>query len=573
MEKIVGKITALVLCVIHMSCVALSLRVTDRVGVPLKEIAVGESFNVEVVAAGPVRDFQIDDLNPAIVLSGQQTKSSQFVNGAVSTKYTFGARADKIGEFTIGPVHAEVSGAKESSGTVSLKVVSEKDIAHKTMVNEVLFRLMASKKKVTVGEQITGSIRFYTCKDDITPDQFIQSDLSAFALSPMTEPTYGKEVINDVEYNYLEITWTMSAKKAGSITIPAWCAHYSIPLLQDAFGPFRFMQSLQRQQKRIYSNPITIEVAALPPYEGAVHGVGTFDDFTVHATSKVAKAGDANVVRLDVVGDGTFEGYEPLQLSGVPEGLKSYESKQYVNELPNGTHQTSYEFIVQGLKPGEWEIPAQEFTYYDVNRKEYKTYKTMPLTISVLAQPELNTGIVTPPASDIEHQVDTNTADPAGLRLSASGSWNPQEYRELPLQWFVILLVLPLGVVGIQKGRHWYGAYQLNREPLSRKKNAHARAYKAVADVEKRKAYHELYPIFVELFASRTESSIPECSDDAIIIILRERGMSLDEVAAWQRFFTDIMRLAYAGSGQQSKVTTDIIKRSYEWLDRLKGVL
>jgi hypothetical protein len=572
MEKIVGKITALALCLIHISCAGISLRITDRMGVPLKEIVAGESFNIEVAASGPMRDFQLDELHDGVVLTGQRTQSSQFVNGVVTTKYAFGARADKIGEFTIGPAQAEVGGNKEKSDCVTLKVVAEKE-ASKKNVNEVLFRLASSKKKIMVGEQVTGSIRFYSCNNEITPDQFIQSDLSAFGLSPMTEPSYGKETIDGVEYSYLEITWQMSAKKPGSITIPAWCAHYSMPMLQDAFGPFRFMQSLQRQQKRIYSNALTVDVAPLPTYDGMVHAVGTFDDFTIHATSKVAKAGDANVIRLDVVGDGTFEGYESLQLAGVPEGLKSYESKQYVSELANGAHQTSYEFIVQGLKPGEWEIPAQEFTYFDVNRKEYKTYKTQPLTIAVLAQPELNTGIVTPPAADVEQQSKPDIADPSGLRMSVSGAWNLELFKELPLAWFIVLLVLPLGALSIQKGSSWYDAYRVNSEPFARKKNAHARAYKAVASVEKRKAYHELYPIFVELFASRTDSSIPECSDDAIITYLRQHGMSEDDVAAWQRFFTDIMRLAYAGAGQQSKVTHDIIKRSYEWLNRLKGVL
>jgi hypothetical protein len=573
MEKTVGKIIALAISLIHLSCAGgLSLRIADRMGTPLKEITAGESFNIEIVSSGQMRDFQLEELNAAIVLTGERTQSTQFVNGVVTTKYAFGARADKIGEFTIGPAHAEISGNKETSDRVMIKVVAEKENTKKN-VNEVLFRLNASKKKIMVGEQVAGSIRFYSCNSEITPDQFIQSDLSAFALSPMTEPSYGKETIDGVEYSYLEISWQMSAKKPGSITIPAWCAHYSMPMLQDAFGPFRFMQSLQRQQKRIYSNALTIDVAPLPAYDGTVHAVGSFDDFSIHATSKVAKAGDANVIRLDIVGDGTFEGYEALQLLGIPEGLKSYESKQYVSELANGAHQTSYEFIVQGLKPGEWEIPAQEFTYFDVNRKEYKTHKTQPLTIAVLAQPELNTGIVTPPAEDVEQKAKPENIDPKGLRMSASGSSNPQTFKELSLTWFVLLLVLPLGIVGVQKGRHAYDVYQANHEPLARKKNAHARAYKAVADVEKRKAYHELYPIFVELFASRTESSIPECSDDAIITVLRERGMSEDEVAAWQRFFTDIMRLAYAGAGQQSKVTNDIIKRSYEWLNRLKGVL
>lgn len=572
MEKIVGRIVAGALCLISLSCAAISLRVTDHRGAPLKEVVAGESFYIEIVATGPMKDFQLDELNSAIVLTGTQTKSSQFVNGVVTTKYGFGARADKIGEYSIGPARAEVSGVKETSDAVTLKVVAEKESSRKN-VNEVLFRLNVSKKKIMVGEQVTGSIRFYSCNNEITPDQFIQSDLSGFALSPMTEPSYGKEMIDDTEYSYLEITWQMSAKKPGSIIIPAWCAHYSMPMLQDNFGPFRFMQSLQRQQKRIYSNALTIDVTPLPSYDGSVHGVGTFDDFSIHATSRIAKAGDANVIRLDVVGEGTFEGCEPIQLSRIPEGLKTYESKQYVSQQANGALQTSYEFIVQGLKPGEWEIPAQEFTYFDVNRKEYRTHKTQPLIITVLAQPELNTDIVTPPAAEIDQKKDLEITDPSGLRMSVSGSWNPQSFKELPITWFILLLVLPFGLVGMQKGRGWYDAYQSNREPFSRKKNAHARAYKAVSDVEKRKAYHELYPIFVELFASRTDSSIPECSDDAIITVLRQRGMSEDDVAAWQRFFTDIMRLAYAGAGQQSKVTHDIIKRSYDWLNRLKGVL
>jgi len=572
MEKIVGRIVVALVCVMHVSCAALSLRITNSQGMPLKEVVVGESFNIEVVSSGAMRDFEIEDLDPSVVLLGQQSKMSQYVNGAVTMKYSFGARADKVGQYTIGPVHAKVGTVEEHSDTVALKVVTEQDVSQKT-VNEVLLRLAISKKKVMVGEQITGSIRFYSCKDDITPDQFMQSDLSAFSLSPMSEPAYGKETIDGIEYSYLEIKWNMAAKKPGCITIPAWCAHYSMPLMQDTFGPFRFMQGLQRQQKRIYSNAVTVDVAALPAYGAPVHGVGSFNDFVIHATSQITKAGDANVIRLDVIGDGTFEGYEPLQLCNVPEGLKSYESKQYCNTLADGTKQTSYEFIVQGMKPGDWEIPKQEFTYFDVTRKEYKTHKTLPLLITVLAQPELNTGIVAPQSTDIDQQQSTPEVDASGMRLNAAGRWYAKEHREIPLRWFMLLLVLPFGIVGAQRVHQWYTAYHVRREPISRKKYAHARAYKAVADVEKRKAYHELYPIFVELFASRSESSIPECSDDAIITILRERGLSQDDVAAWQRFFTDIMRLAYAGSGQQSKVTHDIIKRSYEWLNRLKGVL
>lgn len=572
MAKIIGRIMLIVTCIASFAHAGISLRVTDRQGSPIRQAVIGEPFNIELVSAGSMSDFQIDGLDTAIILLGQQAHSSQYINGTVTIKYTFSARGDKIGSYTIGPVTAKVNNVKESSNTVTIEVVTEQDVSKKN-INEVFLRLALDKKKVMVGEQIAGTARFYTSKDDVSLDQLIPSDFSAFTVSPMSEPVYGKEVIDDLEYNYLEITWTMAPKKEGYFTIPAWSAQYSVPLLSDLFGPFRLMQSLQRQQKRVYSNALCIDVTALPSYKGALHGVGNFDDVSIHASSQVTKEGEANVIRLDVIGDGTFEGYEPLQLVGVPDGLKSYESKQYSDVLPNGKKKTSYEFIVQGVKSGDWQIPSQEFTYFDIARKSYVTLKTMPLSISVLAQPGLKTVVATNIASDAQAVESIDADNKNGLRLSKSGAWHSQQYREIGLHWFLLLLIVPFGLLGLSGIQAWYKEYRLRREPLLRKKYAHAHAYKSLVSAEKRKAYHELYPIFVELFASRSESSIPECSDDTIITLLRVRGLSQDDVASWQRFFTDIMRLAYAGSGQQSKATNDIIKRSYEWLERLKGVL
>ncbi len=573
MEKIVGKIVVILLSIAHISCAAISLRVTDYQGVPLREVVVGETFKIEVVAAGDMRDFQIEDLNSAITLLGQQTKNTQYVNGVTTVRYSFAARGDKPGSYTIGPVCAQVSGNAERSNTVTLTVVSEQNASKKT-VNEAFLRLAVSKKKAMVGEEVIGSVRFYSCKDDVMPDQFIQSDLSAFALGPMSEPSYGKETIDGIEYSFLEVSWYMAAKEPGTITIAAWSASYSVPLAQDTFGPFRLMQGLHRQQKRVYSNALSLDIAPLPPYDGVINGVGSFDDVTIHATSQTTKVGEANVIRIDIIGNGNLDTYEQMQLLGIPEGLKSYESKQYIDQLPDGRKKASYEYVVQGLKEGSWEIPPQKFTYFDVVRKQYSTHKTIPLLITVLPQ----YGVKAAPGISTNVDLSTpNSVVPASssddIQLNKYGSWYPQEYREIPFHWFVFFLALPLIGMGIQAARNSYTAYQSSHEPLARKKYAHARAYKAVADVEKRKTYHELYPIFVELFASRSESSIPECSDDAIITILRERGLSQDDIASWQRFFTDIMRLAYAGPGQQSKVTHDIIKRSYDWLNRLKGVL
>lgn len=543
----------------------ISLRITDKQGVPIKQATVGVPFNIEAVASATMRDFEMDGLD-AVTILGKQTKS-QYINGVTTVTYVFPARIDKVGSYTIGPVTAEVDGTIEASNAVNLTVATEQDAPKK--VQQAFLRLSVDKKNVVVGERIAGTLRFYYCHDEVSVEQIAKSDLSPFTVGEFSEAKRGRETIDDIEYTYAEITWHMAPKHAGTITIPAWSANYSVPLSDDTFGPFRLLHGLQRQQKRVYSNALSLQVAPLPAHDGPVHAVGSFDDVMMQASSQVAKEGEANVIRFDVIGDGTFEGYEPIQLVGLSDALKSYESKQYTKKRSDGATQHSYEFIVQGLKAGDWEVPAQEFTYFDVARKQYVTHKTMPLLLSVIAQPGLKTAVVVDEPTGNVPDVDN---EPSMLPLNSHGVWYPQNHRELPFNWFLALLVVPFSLIGFQQVRRWYAWYRRRREPAYRKKYAHIRAYNALCDIEKRKAYHEMYPIFIELFATRTDIALPECSDDTIVTLLREGGLSHDDIIAWQRFFADIAGLAYAGAYQKVS-SDDVVKRAHTWLKRLKEVV
>ena len=60
-------------------------------------------------------------------------------------------------------------------------------------------------------------------------------------------------------------------------------------------------------------------------------------------------------------------------LTKVPDSFKWYDSKNYMTDATqSGFSAKVFEYILQGLKPGEYEIPPQEFAYFDVNSKTYK---------------------------------------------------------------------------------------------------------------------------------------------------------------------------------------------------------
>ena len=70
----------------------------------------------------------------------------------------------------------------------------------------------------------------------------------------------------------------------------------------------------------------------------------------------------------------------------MPKELKYYESKQVALDpsMDNSKAGKRFEYIVQGLRVGSWEIPSQSFYYYDVVQRAYKELHSTPITITVM---------------------------------------------------------------------------------------------------------------------------------------------------------------------------------------------
>src|SRR5688572_19538771 len=69
----------------------------------------------------------------------------------------------------------------------------------------------------------------------------------------------------------------------------------------------------------------------------------------------------------------------------------------------------NFEFIIQGLLNGEWQIPSQDFTFFDVGSRTYKTLQTMPLSLMIMPQTPQQQQFI-PPPEEAEAQA-TSAAD------------------------------------------------------------------------------------------------------------------------------------------------------------------
>lgn len=149
-----------------------------------------------------------------------------------------------------------------------------------------------------------------------------------------------------------------------------------------------FMLINRSERKRVYSNAITVKVNPLPPYTEPIKAVGVFDRFSTEITPNVIKEGEAMVLGLEIEGSGNMHILEIPTLN-IPPALKYYPSNTSIikSEYADESSKKRFEFIVQGLESGDFQIPEQTFTYFNTEKHEYVTMHSSTLSVSIMPNP------------------------------------------------------------------------------------------------------------------------------------------------------------------------------------------
>ena len=153
-------------------------------------------------------------------------------------------------------------------------------------------------------------------------------------------------------------------------------------------GSFFMFMNVRADRKRVYSNAVKITVDPLPHHHRPVQAVGTFESLYAHITPPVAKEGEGMVFTLELTGNGNMHAIEIPTLE-LPTALKYYDSNTTIINGQNNDEcaKKRFEFIVQGMECGDWQIPEQLFVYYDIERQDFVTLRTSSLSVSIQPSP------------------------------------------------------------------------------------------------------------------------------------------------------------------------------------------
>lgn len=561
MVKIVGKVLIFFL---SFFAICLNARITMEIrtenGVQ-NQVVIGQPFTLEVViddVYGSVQAPIIKGLDGSVCrLAGTYMSS---INGKSTARYSYNVRIDKPGVHTIGPaiIHHQqqelVSNQLQVAVVKDLGIVAQKNKGNASTPAKAFLRLMVDTEIPFVGQKMGCTLRFYYQDPSISLQTVSIPELSGFDIKEAGKLETGIAEIDGMQYRYAQWRWDMYPTQPGEFIIPAYNADYDIPIKGNNNGMlsgFFILMGNRVDRKRVYSNAVTVKVSPLPYFAGHVSAVGSFERISADIQPGIAKEGEGMVLTIEIEGTGNLPAITMPKLQ-MPDSLKYYDSNntiiapRHADELPK----KRFEFIVQALKSGNYEIPEQLFTYFDVERNSYVTLATSPLTISIMPGAattiKKDTAMHTPSVAPKTHE-DNELKD-----INKNGPWYPVAERS-PLPWWLFELLLLLPCLYVLYPFVWERVvvFMSNSARLSRRR-AFKQARKQIKQCIKNNDDKKLYSIFMELLQHSNHT----------------KNNNAELINEWNIFYEHITHAAYAQS--DSKDTNQLSGMAKRWLEFLE---
>ncbi len=383
--------------------------VTFKVNAPNSVVA-GQQFRVEYVVNSDGRDFRAEEFVGLDVLMGPSTSSSmstQIVNGSMTSQtsktFTFIVSAPAEGSYKIPGATVKVDRRQYTSSPRDIKVLPQGETAaadgggNNSAVglgkDDILVRLILSKSNVYEGEGITATIKLMTLNSQIQVANSSIPSFDGFAVQEVKLPedkSFELENYNGKNYYSVVVAQrVLFPQRSGEIKIDP----VSFDLLVSVRSERRmrsifddFFEGYQQVNRRVKSAPITVKVNPLPAGKPSNFsgGVGQYSVKTSISSTDIA-ADEALTYKIDLTGTGNIKYVKDPSVE-FPEGFEVYDPKTDVNINATSAGvkgKKTIEYTIIPRVSGDYEIPAVEFSYFDVKSKQYITDKTEAYTVKV----------------------------------------------------------------------------------------------------------------------------------------------------------------------------------------------
>jgi len=362
-------------------------QITVKATVDRTTVGMGDNFEVDFEVEGGEGTF-----NPPAFKDFDVLQSGKFSNGGMTviyngklmssgnsgTTYQYVLGPKSIGKYTIEPASVTENGKTYKSNSLAIEVVKgTNDISE----DNLFLRVTVDKTNVYLGEAIISTIKIYTkvqTSGNLTKPPTYDGFWSQ-ELDERKRPAEETEVINGVTYGVLALSKV--------ILIPQRTGEIKLGPFEGEFNALIQSQGWRKVVKaKKYTAPVIITVKDLPDnppwsFKGAV-GRFTFDA-TLDKTE--TKSNEPVNLKVKISGNGNLKLIDPIPLD-IPQDIETYDPKITDNSnVSTGgiSGSKTFEYLLLPRHSGDYKIPQVEFTYFDLDRKQYVTLKSPEYNLKV----------------------------------------------------------------------------------------------------------------------------------------------------------------------------------------------
>ncbi len=599
MDIKIGKsvlIKLLLVCVLVPFLIEASPRITLRAlttqRTALEQSYVGLPFMLEVTvedAPNITNQPTIDGLEKLTIVSTSKEIAMSIGNRSVHERkvYLYVVSCPHEGNLTLGPARLETPQGVLQSNILNLMVSPYEQQVHQAKLPLVYAEIAIDDQTAVVGQKIRCSARFASADSAVELQHVTALNVpQALVISNGNHKTFSEKKA-DMTYKIHEWQIELYFKEPGTFTIPPLTAHYNRhigPIMPAGFfGQLTNFLGATTQEQQAYSNSIPITIEPLPAYAEPISAVGDFKEVTLSVNQTTVSQGEAFVVTLAISGSGNFE-YMAAPRLKLPNAYTYYDSKATL-EGTDPQQVKRYEYIVQALQAGTWELPAQEFTYFDVATRSYKTLMTTPLTITVNASAlgsRLNSESkwhAQPGEADQEEtQKQFDKSSPAAIleHIHPSPLWS----LRMSFKFFIILVIVPLLMMFAQSSVAMWSQYQRKHGYPWRRRRGLRMARSLLKQAERERNAQHIYAAFkhvstltLDSTRDNTRKNTHELLEfsDGITQYLREQQCSVEFCREWEAFWYKLLSHIFAQSPVES--LDSLIREARIWINHFEQLM
>ena len=399
-------------------------------------LMIDNARQVEQIIPPALGDFDI--------ISGPNQESGMESNNGVTRQYigiTYLLQPKSIGKFSITGAKAMADGKVLMGNTVTLTVTKNgsgnnpnnggggfggfspffepvaqssfndyilkkgENMAQKINKN-IFIKVVTNKTTCFIGEPIVVTYKLYTrlkSESSITKNPSFNG-FSVIDLLPPGNTNYSTEQINGREYNvYILRKSQLYPLQAGAVELESAEVDNTIHFIKEEYlnnqrgGLDDFFSDLTQtsipaegvrdEKVTLQSKPAIITVKPLPEIDRPISFKGSVGNFTFEASLQKNNftTDDAGKLTLTISGAGNMSMVIAPDISW-PAGMEGYEpkTKDQLDQLTvpvSGIKTFEYAFTVS--KPGSYNIPPVDFSYFNAVEGKYITLRSTPLPLTI----------------------------------------------------------------------------------------------------------------------------------------------------------------------------------------------